>query len=544
MEISCSELFYLISKIYPLVKVGKSQSDPIIERVRIFRGQKIEHATLYVVDCSKDAAHQKAFVSPAIASADAVLLCGEGVSERLESTAIRKMKESGVVLVCEDGISAESIIEQVSDSLLEVERWDNLLKEASFIEPSTKMLVRAGEALIPELLGVVDPEMNIIVPTKRGSDTGRETTFLKEDGSLRVATAIAEDLLIDDDYERAVGEIGVFLYPFRSDRAIYICANIFSGSTFCARIVSDLPQRLSEFGLRGLTGLFAHFVTHMRRCFLGEYGNDEVTESRENARRILRQILEDPSKVSPDRVLAIASDCSWPMEGTFLVSKAQFFEGSYWSSMANFLRVELEQLVKGSNAATSGNEVIWICSLDAELQADDSSLYEKLAYVVRDYTCKMGISRHVSGVENIIFGIREAHLALELGQRKDPHYWYYRFKDYISLYLFDRMTGELPIDQLVHPGLEKIAAYDERHGTEYLPTLRLYFDCGYNVSRAAEDSFVHRTTFSRRLDRIKNIAGVDPHDPKMRLDLILSFWILDKLGESKETTSPTTSYSE
>lgn len=144
----------------------------------------------------------------------------------------------------------------------------------------------------------------------------------------------------------------------------------------------------------------------------------------------------------------------------------------------------------------------------------------------------MGISRHLPGVENILFGVHEAELALSLGQRKDPHHWYYRFEDYLSLYLLDRMAGELPLDQLVNPGLEKLAAYDEAHKTEYLPTLRLYFDCGYNVSQAAEDSFVHRTTFSRRLDRIKSIAGFDPHDPKTRLDLTLSFWMVEKIAES------------
>ncbi|AIJ21203.1 MULTISPECIES: PucR family transcriptional regulator [Amycolatopsis] len=53
--------------------------------------------------------------------------------------------------------------------------------------------------------------------------------------------------------------------------------------------------------------------------------------------------------------------------------------------------------------------------------------------------------------------------------------------------------------------------------TEYLPTLRAYFDAACDLTQAAKALFVHRNTLRYRLRRISELCGLDLADPVDRL---------------------------
>ncbi len=57
--------------------------------------------------------------------------------------------------------------------------------------------------------------------------------------------------------------------------------------------------------------------------------------------------------------------------------------------------------------------------------------------------------------------------------------------------------------------LAPLRAYDEKHQTELVRTLRLYFDVGQNVKTAAAELSVHRHTVFYRLRQIAEIGGHD-----------------------------------
>jgi purine catabolism regulator len=63
--------------------------------------------------------------------------------------------------------------------------------------------------------------------------------------------------------------------------------------------------------------------------------------------------------------------------------------------------------------------------------------------------------------------------------------------------------------------LEPLRAYDEKHQTELVRTLRLFFEVGQNVKTAAAHLNVHRHTIFYRLRQIGEISGYaldSPHD--------------------------------
>jgi len=63
--------------------------------------------------------------------------------------------------------------------------------------------------------------------------------------------------------------------------------------------------------------------------------------------------------------------------------------------------------------------------------------------------------------------------------------------------------------------LAPLRAYDEKHQSELVRTLRLFFDLGQNVKRTAAALSVHRHTVFYRLRQIADVGGCDlgsPHD--------------------------------
>lgn len=77
--------------------------------------------------------------------------------------------------------------------------------------------------------------------------------------------------------------------------------------------------------------------------------------------------------------------------------------------------------------------------------------------------------------------------------------------------------------------LEPLRAYDEKHQTELIRTLRLFFDVGQNIKVAAASLNVHRHTVFYRLRQIGEISGLDLDSPHDQLTLRTAI-ALDALG--------------
>ena len=103
------------------------------------------------------------------------------------------------------------------------------------------------------------------------------------------------------------------------------------------------------------------------------------------------------------------------------------------------------------------------------------------------------------------------------GARPDPPTW-----DGLGAW---RLIVEAPEDvtvAAVHPGATILAAQPRN---DLLMTARLLVDVGGDVSTAAQALHVHRTTIYYRLERIKELTGVDMQDGLARTNLQLALWL-------------------
>ncbi|MBC3193359.1 helix-turn-helix domain-containing protein [Pseudonocardia sp. C8] len=104
----------------------------------------------------------------------------------------------------------------------------------------------------------------------------------------------------------------------------------------------------------------------------------------------------------------------------------------------------------------------------------------------------------------------------------------------VTLALLRELARDRP--QLLSGPVVALAELDRTRRTDYLATLRAYFDAASDLSDAARILFVHRNTLRYRLRRIQELSGLDLSDPAERLVAELQLRLLEGSGERPQWT--------
>jgi hypothetical protein len=109
--------------------------------------------------------------------------------------------------------------------------------------------------------------------------------------------------------------------------------------------------------------------------------------------------------------------------------------------------------------------------------------------------------------------------AVAAGARPDPVSW-----DALGAWrlVVDAPATLTPAD--VHPGAEALLGEGRR---DLRTTARTVLDKVGDMTTAAQELHVHRTTLYYRLDRIRELTGVDLRHGPGRTDLQLAMWLAD-----------------
>lgn len=109
------------------------------------------------------------------------------------------------------------------------------------------------------------------------------------------------------------------------------------------------------------------------------------------------------------------------------------------------------------------------------------------------------------------------------------------FDDSVAEAVISELTDlVLERPRLLQGGVAGMVVSDRDRGTEYLPSLRAYFEAGGDLTAAARTLFVHRNTLKYRLTRIRDAFGVDVDDFTQRLVAELQVAVFSSHPELRE----------
>lgn len=136
-----------------------------------------------------------------------------------------------------------------------------------------------------------------------------------------------------------------------------------------------------------------------------------------------------------------------------------------------------------------------------------------------------GISPITKNLESIGQAAEKASVALSsaLFQKKELMC----FSDLAFTGLLSLIKDQDEMKQFENLYLGSVIAYDAKHKTDYLLTIRTYIECNGSIQEIAEKLFCHRNTINNRIRSIKNLFLFDIADIHTRYLLMTAFYIRD-----------------
>jgi sugar diacid utilization regulator len=155
----------------------------------------------------------------------------------------------------------------------------------------------------------------------------------------------------------------------------------------------------------------------------------------------------------------------------------------------------------------------------------DQADWEQLRQAIASYLggqVHIGVGSVCGRPSELPRSLREAHLALRLqkallhgsGACEYPKLGIFR--------MLAAMTDLTDVDRFVREWLGCLLDYDERRKAELVHTLTQYLEHGGNYDATAAELSVHKSTLKYRLQRIRELTGLELNDPDVHFNLQLA----------------------
>ena len=186
-------------------------------------------------------------------------------------------------------------------------------------------------------------------------------------------------------------------------------------------------------------------------------------------------------------------------------------------------------------------DLVALCS--AETAAPLRRL-EELATVCReryrrlapDQTVSIGIGRTGEGLDGLRRSFGQAREALALVRTLFEGNRILSFGNLGFYRLLCRLRDTDELAEFYSQTLEPLDEYDASRNAQLIDTLEAYFAHNGNVSQTAESLYLHRNSLLYRLERIRDITGLDLDEPDDRFSLLLALRIRPLLMPPPEQT--------
>ncbi len=525
MNITSPVLFYQLSKKIDFVEKRAPSSKLQINNIRFYNG-KTEVGSCYLVDCRR--------LDKAIVAKKPITLILIN-AEDLDRSYIPKNCDYAIFKNVRNFFDLAEI---VYEAINELQEWDCKLKDGlSSRVPLDEFGAIAGD-IITEPLYILNHNFSLLSLTGKKGYSFLSDDIINESADSAIYRSNFGRVLPIRGVKKLLGDKSYIssqeytdIYTFDDpNKVTELCLNIISDGRYIARLMSPVTY-YNDMPDEGQMQLFKHYFQYINHVYL-RYSEDPLIKRNSDKLHVLIQdMIAAPKSIDPTDASLILQNYGWSINDTYSVINFTFYKNTKWDELTEYISGKFEETWSNSCAIIYKEDIILVLNHSISKNLDDEhKFFHVLAYLVRDFVCKAGVSDTFVGLNKVPTYLLQAHKALEIGQKCSAEKWYFKFSDYALDYMYDRIISELSYDQLISEAIRKLIAYDIKNKTEYLHTLEVYLQNNCNSTHTADELFIHRTTLIRRVERIEEITNIDFNDSETRIYLILSFWILEKLG--------------
>ncbi len=336
-----------------------------------------------------------------------------------------------------------------------------------------------------------------------------------------------EELKVDEAYGETIEETVPAIFP--ADRWGYriLYYNIRIDGIYVARLMvleTDRPLRDSDHALLLYLADFIAYMMNKKNLPMNNHPryldaclsallSGETPQPHE-----LQTALDALRWLPTDEYLCIA-----------VIASQQ--ERDSWVTSAVAMRIE--KSLPGSICLIRDGRIVALSNLTRSAASQEEQL-QQLVYLIREGLMKAGISRVFDNLYQLRDYYQQSVTALTIGEQRDPTFWFYRYERYALLDLLQGAQGSRSPESWYPAGLKKLMDYDRAHNRQLVKALRVYLRENMHIANTTRALYLQRATFLYQLRRITEISELRLEDPEVRLELLIVFSILDKLGKGRE----------
>ena len=152
-----------------------------------------------------------------------------------------------------------------------------------------------------------------------------------------------------------------------------------------------------------------------------------------------------------------------------------------------------------------------------EMEKVEEVIQRSILYRKKDTDFQIGIGKSVKGYQRLKESYHEASRAIKYIDiirlvTGDKNKSVVHYSNLGFFQIFGEIDDVTELERYIPETLKKLYLYDDEHKGELITTLQMYLRNNQSIKKTADEMFVHYRTISYRLEKIKQISGINFDD--------------------------------
>ena len=270
-------------------------------------------------------------------------------------------------------------------------------------------------------------------------------------------------------------------------------------------------------------------IINLQYGFLSEFAQDEVKKKyqRDIVHNILNGLLSSKEMTEAAAQLGMKESDTYRVVDFHTITKN--VQRKYTKEQLQEVGVivgELMYLLPDALIYRNMDQIVMIQQVDSdqteleyqkEMEEIEDVIQRSILYRKKDTDFQIGIGKSVKGYQRLKESYREASRAIKYIDiirlvTGDKNKSVVHYSNLGFFQIFGKVDDMTELERCIPETLKKLYLYDDEHKGELITTLQMYLRNNQSIKKTAGAMFVHYRTISYRLEKIKQISGINFDD--------------------------------
>ena len=270
-------------------------------------------------------------------------------------------------------------------------------------------------------------------------------------------------------------------------------------------------------------------IINLQYGFLSEFAQDEVKKKyqRDIVHNILNGLLSSKEMTEAAAQLGMKESDTYRVVDFHTITKN--VQRKYTKEQLHEVGVivsELKHLLPDALIYRNMDQIVMIQQVDSnqteleyqkEMEEVEDVIQRSIFYRKKDTDFQIGIGKSVEGYQRLKESYHEASRAIKYIDiirlvTGDKNKSVVHYSNLGFFQIFGEIDDVTELERYIPETLKKLYLYDDEHKGELITTLQMYLRNNQSIKKTADAMFVHYRTISYRLEKIKQISGINFND--------------------------------